>query len=68
MNGMCKVLDCFYGVQWDEGNDEWVAIKVYRDGNPIEIARAATEEEAELYADEEHELDLQANGRNGVGA
>ena len=68
MNGMCKVLDCFYGAQFDPGNDEWVAIKVYRDGNPIELARFATEEEAEQHADQQCNEDLADHGQFGVGA
>jgi hypothetical protein len=70
MNGICKVLDCFYGAQFDPGNDEWIAIKVYRDGNTIEICRCATEEEAEKYAGEQHAEaeDLQANSQFGAGA
>lgn len=53
MNGMCKTLDCYFGAQFDPGNDEWVAIQVYRDGNPISLGRFPTEEEAEAHADDE---------------
>jgi hypothetical protein len=43
-------MNCFYGAQFDPGNDEWVAIKVYRDGNPITLGRFKTEREAEDFA------------------
>ena len=71
MNGMCKILDCFYGAQQltDCPSDGWRAIKVYRDGNEHEIAGPfATEEEAEVCATEEHARDLQDNSQFGVGA
>lgn len=69
MNGICRILDCHYGAQFDPSDDTWSAIKVYRDGNPIILDGGfASEEEAEACADLEHESDLQANGRNGVGA
>jgi hypothetical protein len=50
-------MNCFYGTQFDPGSDEWIAIKVYRDGNPIELARFDTEEEAENCAQAEREQD-----------
>ncbi|MDE2096832.1 MAG: hypothetical protein KGL39_06255 [Patescibacteria group bacterium] len=60
--------DCVYYATFDPGTDEWVAIKVYRDGNPIEIARFATQELAEECAAIERQQDEQANGQFGVGA
>lgn len=68
MNGFCRTLDCFYDAQFDPGYDEWVAIKVYRDGNPIELGRFKSEDEAEGCAGLEHESDIEANGQFGVGA
>ena len=77
MNGMCHTLDCFFGSQFDEGGDrykQWVAIQVYRDGNPIELGRFATEEDAEEFAGQERDRQilshsvLQDNGKFGVGA
>lgn len=69
MNGICRVLDCHYGTQFDPSDDTWAAIKVYRDGNPIIICGGfATEDDAEDCANLEHREDLRANGRNGVGA
>lgn len=68
MNGFCRALQCFYGAQFDPGNDEWVAIKVYRDGVPIRLASFKTEDEAEDCAGLEHLNDLEANGQLGVGA
>lgn len=69
MNGFCSTLSAFYGAQFDPSDDTWSAIKVYRDGNPLIIDDGfATEDDAEQCATLEHECDLQANGRNGVGA
>jgi hypothetical protein len=69
MNGICRVLDCHYGSQLDPSDGTWAAIKVHRDGNPIIIDDGfATEDEAEACAGFEHEEDLKANSRNGVGA
>ncbi len=68
MNGFCRTLSCFYGAQFDPSEGDWAAIKVYLDGNPIEIARGfATEEEAEQAASDERERDLSDNGQFGVG-
>lgn len=69
MNGICRVLDCHYGTQFDPSDDTWAAIKVYRDGNPIILDDGfAIEEEAEDCATLAHQSDLQDNDRNGVGA
>ncbi len=40
-----------YDTMFDPGEDHepWTAIKVYRDGNPIELAKFATEEEADDF-------------------
>lgn len=67
MNGMCQILDCFFGAIRD-GEDGWVAVQVYRDGNPIIIGHADTEEDAEAIAAAEHERQLADNGQFGVGA
>lgn len=66
--GLCRILDCIFDVQYDESNDEWVAIQVYRDGVPIHLDRFKTEDEAEACALLERDQQLQANGRLGVGA
>ena len=42
----------FLGPCFDPGTDEWTAILVYRDGNPIELGRFTTEEEAEAFCAE----------------
>jgi len=69
MNGICKILDCHYGTQFNPSDDTWAAIKVYRDGNPIIIDDGfATEEEAEDCATLAHQSDLADNGQFGVGA
>lgn len=70
MNGICKTLDCFYGTQWtDDDGAAFLAIKVYRDGNPIILdGPFATEGEAEDCATLHHQTDLAANGQFGVGA
>lgn len=69
MNGICKVLDRFYGaVPADDCDGEWFAVTVARDGNQIVIGRYDTEEEAEAAADAAHESDLADNGQFGVGA
>lgn len=68
MNGICKTLDCFFGSQFDPSEDEWVAIQVYRDGNPIELGRYPTEEEADDAADAERHQQMEAHGQFGVGA
>jgi hypothetical protein len=69
MNGLCRTLDCFYGTRFDPGDNTWTAIKVYRDGNPIELGGPfETEEEAEQCADEVHAEDLLHNSQFGMGA
>jgi hypothetical protein len=70
MNGICKVLDCYYGAQpTDDGYSEWQAIKVERDGNvQILSSPVPTEDEAEEIAGREHAADLQAHSQFGVGA
>lgn len=70
MNGICKILDCYYGaVPLDDAHSEWVAVKVHRDGNSQWIGSPVqTVEEAEAIADREHAADLQANSQFGVGA
>lgn len=70
MNGICKILDCFYGAQpTDDTEQEWNAIKVDRAGN-VELLSGPclSQEEAEAIAAEEHRLDLENNGQFGVGA
>lgn len=64
----CRTLSCFFGSAFDPGNDEWLAIKVYLDGNPIELARFPTEDEAEDFAMTERDRELEDNGQFGVGA
>jgi hypothetical protein len=67
MNGICKILDCYFGAMQDD--DLWVAVKVYRDGNRIDIGGPFdTEEEAEACAAEVHDQELQDNSQFGVGA
>lgn len=69
MNGMCKVLDCYYGAILNPSDDTWTAVKVRRDGNQINIIGGCdTEEEAEQYAAEEHRADIEANSQFGAGA
>lgn len=71
MNGFCKTLDAFFGPQQltDCPSDGWRAIKVYRDGNEIEIGGPFdTEEEAEACAGECHQQELEDNSQFGVGA
>jgi len=60
--------DFFYGAQWVEGYDYWVAIKVGRDGNPDQIGPYDTEEEAEAAAEEWELSDNIDNSQFGVGA
>jgi hypothetical protein len=64
----CRTLGCYFGAQFDPGNDEWRAIKVYRDGNEIEIARFGSEDEAELCALHEWQEEFDLNSQFGVGA
>ena len=70
MNGICKTLDCYYGaIPIDDSHDEWVAVKVRRDGNAERLSGPVpTVEEAEALADKERQADLQANSQFGVGA
>jgi hypothetical protein len=69
MNGICPILDTHYGAILDPSDDTWAAVKVTRDGNQIIIDDGfATEGDAEDCAALEHQSDLQANSRNGVGA
>ena len=70
MNGLCKILDCFYGAAPTSDDErEWVAIKVDRAGNITTLSGAVdTEEEAEQIAKAEHVADLENNGQFGVGA
>ena len=61
MNGYSNTLSAFFGPQQltDCPSDGWRAIKVYRDGNEIEIGGPfATEEEAEECAGRVHEQEL----------
>ena len=67
MNGMCPILDCFFGAI-PCGEDGFMAVQVYRDGNPIELGWASSEEEAEAIAAAEHERQLKDNSQFGVGA
>jgi hypothetical protein len=66
--GMSRIIDCFFGSQFDPGSDEWVAIQVYRDGNVIELARFPTEDEADECADNERKEQEAHHGQFGVGA
>ena len=59
MNSLCPILDCFYGAIPSGDGDEWVAVKVYRDGNPIELGRFSSQDEAEMCAGLEHESDME---------
>lgn len=71
MNGYCTTLRAFFGPQQltDCPADGWRAIKVYRDGNVIEIGGPFdTEEEAEECAAQAHAAELADNGQFGVGA
>lgn len=70
MNRMCAILDCYYGTQWtDDDGAAFLAIKVYRDGNPIILdGPFASEEEAEACAALHHQTDLASTGQFGVGA
>jgi len=46
-------LGAYFGAQFDEGadaNEAWVAIIVYHDGVPLQLARFASEEDAEACA------------------
>lgn len=64
-------LGCAFTSIFDEGasaDQAWVSIKVYRDGNPIELARFATEDEAEEFAQIEMNSELADHGQFGVGA
>lgn len=63
-----RTLGCVFTTQFDPGNDEWLAIKVYHDGNPIELGRFATEDEAEAHAIAEYEGEMEDNSQFGVGA
>lgn len=63
-----RVLDCVFASVFDPGHDEWIVVKTYRDGNPIEIARFPTEEQADDFAGSEHRRELVDNGQFGVGA
>lgn len=66
MNGICPVLDCFFGAI-RSGEDGWIAVKVYRDGNPIDLGGGLfdTEEEAEAFAANAHRQELDDNGQGG---
>ncbi len=69
MNGICKILDRFYGaIPADDCNSEWFAVMVDRAGNQTVIGRYETKEEAEAAAGEAHSTDLQLNGQFGLGA
>ena len=68
MNGYCHTLGCFFGAIFDPSEGDWVAVQVYRDGNPIELGRADDEEDAEDIAGAECERQLQDNGQFGMGA
>lgn len=70
MNGLCKTLDAYYGTQpTDDSKTEWHAIKVERDGNVQILAGPfSSEDEAEMAAGAEHQLDLQAHSQFGAGA
>jgi hypothetical protein len=35
---------------FDPSNDEWVVVEVWRDGNPLELCRFKTEDEADDFA------------------
>lgn len=69
--GYSHTLGCYFGSCFDEGADSdqaWAAIQVYRDGNPIELARFATEDEAEDFAAAEMARQMQDHSQFGVGA
>lgn len=71
MNGYCRTLDCFFGAQFDPGADAdeaWLAVQVYRDGNPIVHGRFRTEGDAEACARDERDEQIRDNGQFGVGA
>lgn len=72
MNGICKILDCYYGAQpTDDSYSEFQAIKVARDGNVIVLhSPVPTEDEAEEIAGRYHtaDLDAEAHSQFGVGA
>lgn len=71
MNGMCRILDSFFGPQQltDCPSDGWRAIQVYRDGNEIELGGPYdTEEEAEACALRECIEQRRAHSQFGVGA
>jgi hypothetical protein len=61
MNGICPILNCHYGaIPADDCNSSWLAVKVFRDGNPIIIDDGfATEQDAEDCAALAHQSDLQ---------
>jgi hypothetical protein len=66
--GYCRTLGCIFEVAFDPGDDDWIAVQVYRDGNAIELGRFATEEEAEDFAAAERDRQLEENEQFGVGA
>lgn len=70
MNGICKVLDGYFGAQQatDCLSDGYYAIEVYRDGNPHLHGHYDTEEEAEAAAAEIHAERLAEHSQFGVGA
>ena len=68
MLGFNRTLGCDYGAIFDAGEDDWIAYKVYRDGNRIDLGHFATEFEAECVAEAELQSDLEANSQFGVGA
>ena len=68
---LCKTLDCVFDTCFDPGADAdqaWIAIQVYRDGNPIDLGRFATEYDALTFALAQRDEQLRDNGQFGVGA
>jgi hypothetical protein len=64
--GLCRTLGRIFDVYFDLGDEDWVAFKVYRDGNMIVLGRFATEKEAEDFAAAEHQRQLADRGRVGA--
>lgn len=56
------MLSVIYDSILDPGTDEWIAVKVYRDGNPIELGRFATEQEADDCVTIARQTDKDAHG------
>jgi hypothetical protein len=70
MNGICKILDGYFGAIpcSDCSTDGFEAVEVYKNGHTIYHGHFETEEDAEEQAAEIHAERLRENGIFGVGA